>query len=172
MERRNAGELPVLTVSKEDSSSWGTEPGIIFGEGAKLRADGPFLELLLEWASDLNDAEALLVIGYSFRDPHVNVTIANWFNAKPDRAIVVVSKDPLDDFAVGNEFVQALVRLGPSSPRFEFLSGRTKDLLQAALKAATLPLPAAVLDMEASAGRFRFLVPTSCAPVDLQNGHL
>lgn len=138
-ERQASGGLPMLAVRKEDTPSWGREPGIIFGEGAKLRADGPFLELLLEWASDLNDVNNLLVVGYSFRDPHVNVTIANWFNAEPTRAIVFLSKDSLDDLAASNEFIQALVRLGPASPRFRFFQGRARAELPAALADAISP---------------------------------
>ena len=107
----SAGELPhVRFMTLAHERAYG-EPAVIFGEGSKLRAEGPFLELLLAWATDLNDAESLLVVGYSFRDPHVNETIARWFNAEDTRAIVLLSTSDLDDLAASNEFVRSLQRV-------------------------------------------------------------
>jgi hypothetical protein len=33
----------------------------------------------------------LLVIGYSFRDPHVNHYIAQWFNDEPNRHVIILN---------------------------------------------------------------------------------
>jgi hypothetical protein len=59
------------------------QPAVVFGEAGKLRSEGPFLELLLAWAAALKRAANLLVVGYSFRDQHVNELIARWFNGTP-----------------------------------------------------------------------------------------
>lgn len=42
----------------------------------KLTASGPFLELLAEFRRDLSMANRVTCIGYSFRDPHINASIA------------------------------------------------------------------------------------------------
>ncbi len=68
------------------------QPGIVFGEGNKLRADGPFLDLFAEFNSQLADADDLLVVGYSFRDDHINASILRWVNRYPaGRRVVIVS---------------------------------------------------------------------------------
>lgn len=53
-------------------------PGVIFGEGNKLRADGPFLPLFGEFSSRLTRCDDVLVVGYSFRDDHVNSALMRW----------------------------------------------------------------------------------------------
>jgi SIR2-like domain len=83
-------------------------PAVVFGEAGKLRSEGPFLELLLSWLNDLRTARTLLVVGYSFRDAHVNETIARWFNDDDERRVIVV--DP-QDLATGpyDSFRRSLV---------------------------------------------------------------
>lgn len=53
-------------------------PGIIFGAGNKLRPDGPYLDLVGEFREALAHAKRLIVIGYSFRDDHVNELLRGW----------------------------------------------------------------------------------------------
>ena len=63
--------LPLRRVRKESPDDWRTgheQPAVVFGEGGKLRSEGPYLELLLAWSAQLKQASDLLVIGYSFRD--------------------------------------------------------------------------------------------------------
>ena len=74
------------------------KPALIFGAGNKLRAGGPYLELLRQFEDSLNRSQALLVVGYSFRDEHVNALVTNWLNSDPTKRIVVL--DPaVSDFA-------------------------------------------------------------------------
>ena len=54
------------------------EPAIIFGSGNKLRHYGPFLELLREFQLALAKADQLIVIGYGWRDAHINSEIKRW----------------------------------------------------------------------------------------------
>lgn len=83
-----------LTESKvvqrsDDSESRGT-PGVVFGGRGKLRADGPFLSMLREFDNMLSRAERLLIVGYSFRDDHINVALARWVNSVPGRNMTVI----------------------------------------------------------------------------------
>jgi hypothetical protein len=65
-------------------------PALIFGARGKLRADGPFLAMLRAFNVFLADADRLLVVGYSFRDEHINTAIRRWFNRDPTLEIVVI----------------------------------------------------------------------------------
>jgi hypothetical protein len=91
-----------------------------------------------------SEADNLLVVGYSFRDPHVNETIARWFNADDTRAIVLLSPSELDELSAVTEFVWALRRAsavptasGEATPmRFRHVQGRTRDVLPEAIHEA------------------------------------
>jgi NAD-dependent SIR2 family protein deacetylase len=50
-------------------------PMVIFGQRNKLTAEGPFLDLLKKFDEQLQRTDILTVIGYSFRDPHINFYI-------------------------------------------------------------------------------------------------
>jgi hypothetical protein len=91
------GTLPapkLKTVDPHTKDEIGHNPAVVFGEAGKLRAEGPYLELLLAWANQLQRADSLLVVGYSFRDPHVNHIIARWFNDRTDPQIVLLDPGP------------------------------------------------------------------------------
>lgn len=55
-------------------------PMVIFGEHNKLTAEGPFLDLLKRFDQQLQDTDLLTVIGYSFRDAHINFYISKFLN--------------------------------------------------------------------------------------------
>jgi SIR2-like domain len=65
-------------------------PAVVFGLRGKLRAEGPFLSALTEFESQLAGAPRLIVVGYSFRDDHVNQVIRRWTFENRSRRIVVV----------------------------------------------------------------------------------
>lgn len=93
-------------------------PAVIFGGRNKLRADGPFLELLWEWRSHLLTCDHLIVIGYSFRDDHINAIIDAWFKKDENRRVTIV--DPGFDRAT-SPLSRTLYRwsneiLAPTSP--------------------------------------------------------
>jgi hypothetical protein len=76
------------------------EPALIFGEVGKLRAEGAFLPMLGEFSEMLNQGTVLLVIGYSFRDSHINVAIRRWLSSNKESTVIVV--DPsLSDNLIG-----------------------------------------------------------------------
>ena len=65
-------------------------PGLIFGVRNKLRPDGPFMAMLHEFWCWLERAERLVVIGYSFRDEHINNLIQDWITLRPGSTLEIV----------------------------------------------------------------------------------
>jgi hypothetical protein len=75
---RQTGHLGRRVVQKAQPPYDSGPPALIFGQGAKLRAEGPFLELFAQLDRALRTAPQLVCIGYSFRDEHVNELIRRW----------------------------------------------------------------------------------------------
>jgi hypothetical protein len=65
-------------------------PAVVFGARGKLRAEGPFLSLLAEFENQIARTDELIVVGYSFRDDHINEAIRLWTTAADSRHLVVV----------------------------------------------------------------------------------
>jgi hypothetical protein len=87
------GRLPSRYVKQVSASTSDVSaPAMVFGLRGKLRAEGPFLSLLSEFESHLERSSRLVVIGYSFRDDHVNQAIRRW--AFEDRGSQIVLIDP------------------------------------------------------------------------------
>jgi hypothetical protein len=83
-------ETKVVAVGESDSSHHRSLPGVVFGARGKLRADGPFLSMLREFENMMARADRLLVVGYSFRDAHINVALTRWINSSPLRNMTVI----------------------------------------------------------------------------------
>ncbi|GAB3633478.1 hypothetical protein GCM10027421_28310 [Microbacterium shaanxiense] len=66
----------------------------IFGAGNKLRADGPWPALFRKLGDLLDNAEVLVVVGYSFRDAHVNESLLRWMGSDSRRRILNVDPVP------------------------------------------------------------------------------
>jgi len=79
---------PVETIEMKQH---GFRPAVVFGHRNKLTADGPFLDLLRAFRRELEKAELLTVVGYSFGDPHINVFIAKWLNGLVSRRLRIVN---------------------------------------------------------------------------------
>lgn len=73
-----------------DPSREPRRPAVVFGARSKLRAAGPFLSLLGELERMLSTACELVVVGYSFRDDHINEAIRNWSTDGIDRIVTIV----------------------------------------------------------------------------------
>jgi hypothetical protein len=58
---------------------------VIFGAENKLRVDGPYLDLLLEFRNALDSTDTLEICGYSFRDAHINHTLLRWLDFGENR---------------------------------------------------------------------------------------
>lgn len=65
-------------------------PAVIFGQSNKLTAEGPFLDLLRSFKMELEKANELFVIGYSFRDIHINEYISQWLNHDKTNTMKIV----------------------------------------------------------------------------------
>jgi hypothetical protein len=72
----------------EEGEEW--QPALVFGNRGKLRAEGPFLSLLGELETLMRGASHLVIIGYSFRDDHVNEIIQRWTSEDIGRTVTVV----------------------------------------------------------------------------------
>lgn len=86
----------------------GEAPGIILGSGNKLRIDGPFLPMLLEFQRWLNSAAHLIVCGYSMRDDHINHLLINWLTVTGRKLTVI---DP--GFPMHSLRLEGALDLGP-----------------------------------------------------------
>jgi hypothetical protein len=94
------GEMPRKTIEiSEKPHDDHRQPAVLFGQRGKLRAEGPFLSLLAEFERFLADAAELIVVGYSFRDEHINETIRHWTAEDSGRTITIV--DPSFPESVG-----------------------------------------------------------------------
>ena len=93
IEHVGAGGVQLLGVAVVDGDEGTGRPAVIFGQRGKLRAEGPFLSLLAEFERQLSNAGRLVVIGYSFRDDHVNEIIRRWTADDIARQITVVDPD-------------------------------------------------------------------------------
>jgi hypothetical protein len=85
------GRLPSRHVSEFATPTRGwTMPVLVFGLRGKIRAEGPFLSALAEFERQLEQANRLIVIGYSFRDSHINYVIERWVVKGWSRQLVLV----------------------------------------------------------------------------------
>lgn len=85
------GRMPSrFVVESDDPEHDDRPPALIFGLRGKLRAEGPFLSALAAFEERAAEADRLIVIGYSFRDDHVNQVIRRWTFEDRGREIVVV----------------------------------------------------------------------------------
>jgi NAD-dependent SIR2 family protein deacetylase len=79
---RTSGNVEVaghgVSFWRNDANWAHSTPGIIFGAGNKLRPNGPYLSLYHEFKNALRQAHQVIVIGYSFRDTHVNEALRCW----------------------------------------------------------------------------------------------
>jgi SIR2-like domain len=118
-------------------------PALIFGAGNKLRAEGPYLELLHRFEEALGECDSLLVVGYSFRDQHVNALLTNWLNTNTSKGVVVLdpSVGSFDEWGyvpVEKQTIRLhLARLAKLHPaRVQLIPGKADGGLAAGIEAA------------------------------------
>jgi SIR2-like domain len=106
----------VVPMKREQANGLRYMPCVIFGQRNKLTAEGPFLDLLRVFQDELKGATILTVVGYSFRDPHINVYISNWLNGDPSRKLRIINGP---DFlsqpgeVLYEQFLSHAIRLAP-----------------------------------------------------------
>lgn len=77
--------------SQEDepsSSLW-----LVVGDRDKLGTDGPTIELNYAARRALRRTDHLVIVGYSFRDEHINALLRDWIAKDPDRTMTVLDLD-------------------------------------------------------------------------------
>ncbi len=134
-----SGPLPrkgfrLASAEEMDDRNQMLRPAIIFGQGNKLTAEGPYLELLRLFGAGLEDHDTLLVVGYSFRDAHVNQYIAQWFNNNSNRRLVVLCGPSFPQEAEDTLFAGNLLRYG--GERVRVVPETTKEGLTQAIALA------------------------------------
>jgi hypothetical protein len=60
------------------------------GAGQKLSASGPFLQFLTSFERAIMKSGHLLVIGYSFRDAHINAVLRRWRLTRRQSKLTIV----------------------------------------------------------------------------------
>jgi hypothetical protein len=101
--------LPYQVIKKVDPNADKEKefhPAVVFGGKNKLTAKGPFLSLIRSFEQQLLKTEKLTIIGYSFRDEHVNEFIANWFNGSITRSVNIINPNPA---SMNQEFTRYLI---------------------------------------------------------------
>jgi hypothetical protein len=103
------GQMPMSEVVRTDSpESERRAPVLVFGQRGKLQAEGPFLSLLAEFETALAESDRLIIVGYSFRDTHVNDIVRRWTRGDKARTIVLV--DPNAAGSAYDDFRSQLLR--------------------------------------------------------------
>jgi hypothetical protein len=65
------------------------EPTIILKRGNKLSTDEPYPELINHFIQELQLTNTLTIIGYSFRDEHINTIIGRWYDTGEKKIQIV-----------------------------------------------------------------------------------
>ena len=99
-------EIIPYEIGAEDNENY--EPAVIFGGKNKLRVDGPYLDMIREFEKELDQSNSLIVIGYSFRDDHINNFIGKWINQSPENILTIVDPKFND---LHHDFAKELLRL-------------------------------------------------------------
>jgi NAD-dependent SIR2 family protein deacetylase len=81
----------IQKVVPTDDANRGFRPAIVFGGRNKLTTEGPFLSLLRAFELKIRQCDRLIVVGYSFRDDHVNEYIRSWINGDTSRIIMIIN---------------------------------------------------------------------------------
>lgn len=90
--RPTSGRMPIEHLENVGNEI-GANPALVFGLGHKLRSDGPFLAMLVELDKLLAETEWLSVVGYSFRDDHINAALTRWMNKDIAHRLSVIDPD-------------------------------------------------------------------------------
>jgi hypothetical protein len=129
-------DLPLRVVVKSSEPRVDVmAPVLAFGSRNKLKPEGPFLSLLSEFEEKLAETDHLIVVGYSFRDDHINAVIARWTREDKERKVALVDPSPRrgtwSDF--GASFVGVLNRgtRGEKRERVERVDVRAETAAEA-----------------------------------------
>jgi hypothetical protein len=117
---QDPNDVPMSRLVNQMMTSRPPVPGIIFGAGNKLRPDGPYLDLYVEFKEALWRARRLIVIGYGWSDEHINEVIRRWLQVPSQRLFRVSSLNSTalpseqQSWVYGADKVIVQVETGPS----------------------------------------------------------
>lgn len=132
-------QLPEEGIEVDHSaepSRWNARLALIFGQRGKVRADGPFLAMLRGFDDFLSHSKRLVVVGYSFRDEHINGAIRRWYNDTTTPQLTII--DPGLAGVMANfgrdrpDFLKELLRAitdRPRQPPFELSLRKPHEIL-------------------------------------------
>ena len=115
------------------------QPGIIFGAGNKLRAEGPYLDLYVEFKDALEAARRLIVIGYGWNDTHINELLRRWCQRIGSTHLMRISQIragepspllPWGSWIGGNDSIRVQVFPGQASETIVEMMKPTPELLR------------------------------------------
>ena len=66
------------------------QPWLVVGDREKLSTEGPILALMRAAEDALRNSSHVVVIGYSFSDPHINSMLRNWLSGDESRTLGVI----------------------------------------------------------------------------------
>lgn len=85
------------------------DPTVIFGSGSKSNPASAFPALTRQFHDWLDESELLVVVGYSFRDQHVDEAIRRWASLSPSRRMIVIDPYPRRDTSETEDVLSGLL---------------------------------------------------------------
>lgn len=82
------------------------KPCVLFGTPAKLKANGPYLDLFRAFENGLEMVQQVAIIGYSFSDSHINDALQSWLRKDRANRMYIASKRLSSSFSEREEFDQ------------------------------------------------------------------
>lgn len=79
-----------VSVLSDHKVSAPTRRALIFGQHQTLSAEFPFFDAYLAFRDALDAARSVVVVGYSFRDAHVNAALRVWFASATANQLAIV----------------------------------------------------------------------------------
>jgi len=151
-----------------DASDDDFAPRIVIGDRDKLGSGGSTLPLLVGFAQALEKTSRLAVVGYSFRDDHVNSMIYDWLDADVGRTLTVLDPSwphPDDGWDPRLELTRKLNEARPA--RIAVVRVGTAEGLDRALSSlpATQPDPRLALTATLSAESARVAIQNLGSPL-------
>lgn len=115
----------VREASSEEITERTYNPALIFGGRNKLTSEGPFLDILRKFKSELERVTRLIVVGYSFRDDHINKILTDWFNSNNRNSMTII--DPF--FSNTTNTIKAILADLESTKRVHIARNSAKKAL-------------------------------------------
>lgn len=123
LQEESTFEGPLRNVMAQEERSEHLGKAVIFGHRNKLTPEGPLLDQIFEFRSLLQHAERVTVVGYSFRDAHINHLLTSWINADQKHLVRIISPN-FEKNAVG--YGKSLINALKRSRRLEIINEKAE----------------------------------------------